>query len=91
MDGVVSSQERSIRSKKLRILSQKLQRSFYEKYINTSLTALFEKEDKNNYLQGFTDNYIKVKIPYNKQFCKTKQQIKLLNIDNDGVMIAEIL
>ncbi len=91
MNGVVSSQERSIRSKQLRILSQKLQRSFYEKYINTSHTALFEKEDKNNYLQGFTDNYIKVKIPYNKQFCKTKQQIKLLNIDNDGVMIGKIL
>ena len=91
MDGVVSSQERSIRSKQLRILSQKLQRSFYEKYINTLHTALFEKEDKNNYLQGFTDNYIKVKIPFNKRFCKTKQQIKLLNIDDDGVMIGKIL
>ena len=91
MDGVVSKQERANRSKQLRILSEKLQRSFYEKYINTNQTALFEQENKEEYLLGFTDNYIKVKIPFKDQYCKTKQQIKLLNIDNDGVMIGKII
>ena len=50
MDGVVSKSDRADRSKQLRILSNKLQRSFYEKYLDTEHTALFEQENKNGYL-----------------------------------------
>ena len=91
MDGVVSKSDRADRSKQLRILSNKLQRAFYEKYIDTTHTALFEQEDKDGYLLGFTDNYIKIKIPFNTDLCRTKQQVKLLEIDNDGIMKAQIL
>ena len=63
MDGVVSKSDRADRRKQLRILSNKLQRSFYEKYLDTEHTALFEQENKEGYLFGFTDNYIKIKIP----------------------------
>ena len=91
MDGVVKKQERTKRSRQLRILSNKLQRAFYEKYLNTEHTALFEQKEKKKHLLGFTNNYIKVKIPFNAKICKTKQQVKLLEIDVDGVMKAKIL
>ena len=90
MDGVVSKIDRADRSKKLRILSNKLQRAFYEKYLDTEHTALFEQEDRHGYLFGFTDNYIKIKTPFNNNYCRTKKQVKLIAIDDDGIMKAEI-
>ena len=90
MDGVVSKIDRADRSKQLRILSNKLQRAFYEKYIDTEHTALFEQENKHGYLFGFTDNYIKIKTPFNDNLCRTKKQVKLIAIDDDGIMKAEI-
>ena len=91
MDGVVSKSDRTYRSKQLRILSNKLQRAFYERYLNTEHTALFEQEDKKGYLLGFTDNYIKIKIPFIAEICRTKQQVKLIEIDNEGIIKAELL
>jgi len=91
MDGVVSKPDRADRSKQLRILSNKLQRVFYEKYLNTEHTALFEQEDKEGYLFGFTNNYIKIKVPFNAEKCRTKQQVKLLAIDEGGIMKAQLI
>ena len=91
MVGVVSKLDRADRSKQLRILSNKLQRAFYEKYLDTEHTALFEQENKDGYLFGFTDNYIKIKIPFQSNICRTKKQLKLIAIDNDGIMKAELL
>ena len=91
MDGVVSKSDRADRSKQLRILSNKLQRAFYEKYLHTEHTALFEQENKEGYLFGFTDNYIKIKIPFQSTICRTKKQVKLIAIDDDGIMKAELL
>jgi len=91
MDGVVSKSDRVNRSKQLRILSNKLQRAFYEKYLHTNHTALFEQENRQGYLYGFTDNYIKVKIPFKSEICRTKNKIKLTGIDDKGIMNAEII
>ena len=90
-ENVVDKQTRTERSKQLRILSNKLQRAFYQKYLNTTHTALFEQDNKEGMICGFTDNYIKVKIPFKEEICRTKQQIKLLEIDTDGVMKAQLL
>ncbi len=90
MDGVVEKQKRSERSKMLRILSDKLQNSHYQKYIETTQTALFEKENKNGFLYGFTDNYIKVKIPFSESFVQQKLKIKLLSFDEKGNVLSKI-
>ena len=90
-ENVVDKQTRAERSKQLRILSNKLQRAFYQKYLNTTHTALFEQDNKEGMIYGFTDNYIKVKLPFKEEICRTKQQIKLLEIDTDGVMKAQLL
>ena len=88
-EGVVPKQKRAERSKKLRILSDKLQRTHYQKYLGTTQTALMEQENKNGFLFGFTDNYIKVKIPYSKELMQKKIKIKLLSFDENGQIISE--
>ena len=91
LENKVAEKTKAERNKQLRILSEKLQRSFYQKYLNTEHTALLEQENHEGMLYGFTDNYIKVKVPFNEKICRTKQQIKLLEIDSDGIMKAELL
>ncbi|MDC0204853.1 tRNA (N(6)-L-threonylcarbamoyladenosine(37)-C(2))-methylthiotransferase MtaB [Flavobacteriales bacterium] len=91
LTGVVDKQERANRSKRLRILSDKLQRVFYTKYINSQHTALFEQANRDGKLYGFTDNYIKVKVAYNPDLCQTKKRVILTEIDIDGIMKAEII
>ena len=91
LENKVAEKTKAERNKQLRILSEKLQRSFYQKYLYTEHTALFEQENHEGMLYGFTDNYIKVKVPFNEKICRTKQQIKLLEIDSDGIMKAELL
>lgn len=90
-EGEVSKQIRSERSKMLRILSDKLQRSFYQKYLQTVQTALFERENKGGFLFGFTNNYIKVKIPFAEKHIQQKLKIKLLSFDSDGNVLSELV
>lgn len=88
-EGVVEKQKRSKRSKMLRILSDKLQRAHYQKYLGTIQTALFEQENKNGFLLGFTNNYIKVKIPFSEDLVQKKIKIKLHSFDDNGLVTSE--
>ncbi|HCY81022.1 MAG TPA: tRNA (N(6)-L-threonylcarbamoyladenosine(37)-C(2))-methylthiotransferase MtaB, partial [Xanthomarina gelatinilytica] len=65
MDGVVPKRVRAKRSKMLRGLSAKKRRAFYESQLDTTRKVLFESENKEGYIQGFTGNYVKVKAPWN--------------------------
>ncbi len=91
IEGIVSKEKRSERSKKLRILSSKLEHNFYYKHLNNKHSALFEKENKDGMLLGFTENYIKVKVKYNVDICQTSQNVLLNSIEKDGLMKAEII
>lgn len=63
MDGVIPMNIRKERSKMLRILSEKKKRAFYESQVGKSGTVLWESQNDNGYINGFTENYIKVKHP----------------------------
>ena len=84
MSGVVSTNSRKKRSKLLRGLSVKKRRSFYEKSIGSKQTVLFEGENKSGYIQGFTENYIKVRCPWDPNLVNTLHDIVLKEIDQDG-------
>ena len=86
---VVPNNIRSKRSKMLRGLSAKMRRAFYEKQIETSRSVLFESENKAGYIHGFTGNYVKVKAPWNPELVNTIHQVKLTNIDDDGLVRFE--
>ena len=70
----------------LRGLSVKKRRAFYESQLGNSLTALFESENKEGYIYGFTENYVKVKTPWNPELVNTLHHINLTKIDEDGLV-----
>ncbi|EKT4509437.1 tRNA (N(6)-L-threonylcarbamoyladenosine(37)-C(2))-methylthiotransferase MtaB [Flavobacterium psychrophilum] len=91
MDGVVPMNVRNKRSKILRGLSVKKRRAFYESQLGTNRTVLFESENKEGYIHGFTENYIKVKTPWNPELVNTLQEINLTKIDEDGSVRVEFV
>ncbi len=91
MDGVVPMNVRSKRSKMLRGLSVKKRRAFYETQIGSNRTVLFEGENKEGYIHGFTENYVKVKTPWNPELVNTLHQVNLTHIDEDGSVRMELL
>jgi threonylcarbamoyladenosine tRNA methylthiotransferase MtaB len=86
MEGIVPKNIRAKRSKMLRGLSAKKRRSFYESQIGSTLTVLFEGENKQGYIHGFTQNYVKVKHPWNPELVNTLKEVTLLEIDEDGMV-----
>ena len=82
----VSKYVRSKRSKILRGLSVKKRRAFYESQINTQHTVLFEGENKKGYIHGFTENYVKVKSPWDPSLVNSLHNVDLTEIDSDGLV-----
>ena len=83
---VVPKNVRAKRSKMLRGLSAKKRHHFYESQLGNSLTVLFESENKEGYIYGFTENYVKVKTPWNPELVNTLHAISLTKIDDDGIV-----
>jgi threonylcarbamoyladenosine tRNA methylthiotransferase MtaB len=91
MPGVVPKNVRAKRSKMLRGLSVKKRRAFYESQLGTTRTVLFEGENKMGYIHGFTENYVKVKAPWNPELVNTLHEITLTQIDEDGLVRFEFV
>lgn len=91
LEDVVPQDVRKKRSKMLRGLSVKKRRAFYESQIGAERTVLFESENKEGYIHGFTENYVKVKMPWNPSFVNTLNKVKLLDIDDDGMVRFKLL
>jgi threonylcarbamoyladenosine tRNA methylthiotransferase MtaB len=86
MDGVIPKKIRAKRSKMLRGLSVKKRRAFYESQLGNTTKVLFESENKEGFINGFTENYVKVKTPWNPEFVNTIHEITLTTIDEDGLV-----
>jgi threonylcarbamoyladenosine tRNA methylthiotransferase MtaB len=91
MPGVVPANVRAKRSKMLRGLSVKKRRAFYESQLGSDRIVLFESENKEGYIHGFTENYVKVKTPWNPELVNTLHPINLTKIDEDGSVRMEFL
>ena len=91
MEGVVPIAERKRRNKMLRILSAKKLRAFYEKQKGKELSVIFEHENKNGFMYGFTQNYVKVKLPFDLSLCNVPTQIVVGDFDEEGNMNCQIL
>lgn len=86
MEGAVPIAVRRKRSKMLRGLSAKKRRAFYESQLGATRTVLFEGENKGGYIHGFTENYVKVKAPWNPGLINTLHAVHLDRIDEDGMV-----
>ena len=84
MKGEVDIQTRHKRSKMLRALSIKKRRAFYESQLGKRFKVLFEGENKGGYIEGFTENYIKVRTPWNPSLVNNFYEVELKKIDEIG-------
>ena len=91
MDGVVPDAVRTKRSKMLRGLSAKKRNAFYESQLGKEKTVLFESDNKQGYIHGFTENYVKVKAPWDPALVNTLHKVKLTKIDVDGMVRFEFV
>ena len=86
MDGIVSMDVRKKRSKMLRGLSVKKRHAFYLEQLGSQRKVLLEAENRQGYMYGFTENYVRVRAPWNPELCNTVQTIELDHIDEDGLV-----
>ncbi len=91
MEDPVPLKVRGKRSKMLRGLSVKKRRAFYESQLGTTRTVLFEGENKEGYIHGFTENYVKVKSPWNPDLVNTLHEVELTGIDVDGCVRVQFV
>lgn len=94
MSEAVPMDVRRERNERLRILSQKKLRAFYQKYENTSHDVLFENHTNENLMSGFTDNYVKVIMLKEESMINTIQSVRLVKYNDEaeafeGQLISE--
>jgi threonylcarbamoyladenosine tRNA methylthiotransferase MtaB len=83
---IVPQNKRAERSKMLHILSEKKRRFFYEEHLGSVKTVLFEAEEKDSKMTGFTENYIKVSAKYDP--LRVNEIFKvILNEINDEMLV----
>ena len=78
------------RSKRLRILSSKKQRAFYQNFDSQELKVLFESDNHDGFIRGFTENYLKVQIPYSKKLVNQIIAVKLVDLNADCIYNGKI-
>lgn len=91
MEGAVPGAQRSDRSKMLHILSEKKRRAFYETQLGATGDVLFEADEKDGYMHGFSKNYVKVRSLYDPLLVNEVVPVKFIEVtDSCEVEVAEI-
>ena len=88
MEGVIPVPVRNQRNAMLRTLSEKKKRYFYQQFLGTSRLALMEQEQHGNVMHGFTDNYIKVSMPFDALHVNQLVNVHLQDFDDAGNVLA---
>ena len=85
----VPMEVRSKRSMILRSLSDKKRRSFYQSQIGSYKTVLYETENKKGYIYGYTENYLRVRSPWNPELANKLKSVRINRIDSEGYIRIE--
>jgi threonylcarbamoyladenosine tRNA methylthiotransferase MtaB len=89
--GRVKQSDRHDRNKMLTILSEKKRRHFYEQQLNKTLSVLWEAENDNSVMYGFTENYVRVKTTYDPMLVNEITDVLLCAIDDDMVVSGKMI
>jgi threonylcarbamoyladenosine tRNA methylthiotransferase MtaB len=89
MDGVVPIPERKKRNKMLRILSEKKKMAFYQTQLGKTLPVLWEHENKDGKMYGFTENYVRVQKDFDPAFVNQIEFLNLEKILSDGTVSVQ--
>ena len=90
MGEIVPMEERRKRSKQLRILSLKLKQQFYQNNLGKTEKVLLENQE-DGYHYGFTENYVKVKLPVQKVRKNEIVDVKLNEINSDLEVLSTLV
>lgn len=90
MAGVVPQQERVKRARMLRILSEKKLNDFYRQHLGQTATVLFEYGADDGVIEGFTENYIRVQLPYQAGLANKLYKVRLKEVNPEGMVVPEL-
>ena len=91
MPNKVQSRISTERVSRLEELSDRLHKSFAEKYLGSVREVLFESTDRNGLMYGYTDNYLRVSAPYDTALINNICAVRLLDFDAEGNITSEIV
>jgi threonylcarbamoyladenosine tRNA methylthiotransferase MtaB len=77
------------RSRRLHQLSELKKQSFYSQNQGRDAMVLFESDNSQGWMHGFTENYIKVKTKYDPRLSNQIRRVVLNDMDDQGVYISE--
>ncbi len=83
IEGKVPVEERKRRNKILRELSERKRKAFYNSMFGKETTVLFEEQNKDGFLKGFSDNYVRVQIPAQKNFVNQFVNVQITDSDEN--------
>ncbi|WP_291072089.1 tRNA (N(6)-L-threonylcarbamoyladenosine(37)-C(2))-methylthiotransferase MtaB [Empedobacter sp. UBA5637] len=89
-EGVVDQGERKRRNKMLRILSEKKRQAFYQSQLNSTQKVLWEHDNKDGKMFGFTENYVKVQTDFKPELVNETQIVDLVRINHNGIVEVKI-
>ncbi|MBQ1836245.1 MAG: tRNA (N(6)-L-threonylcarbamoyladenosine(37)-C(2))-methylthiotransferase MtaB, partial [Paludibacteraceae bacterium] len=83
---IVSAEEKKRRSAELHEISERKLNAFYKAHQGQKATVLWENTNKNGYMYGFTENYIRVTTQYDKGLVNTFQTVELGDFSDDKIL-----
>lgn len=91
MPNKVQSSVSTARVKELEELSDKLHYDFCSRAVGNTTKVLFESTERGGFMTGFTGNYIKVKVPYNRKYINKIVDVELLKIEPNCDVLGQIV
>jgi threonylcarbamoyladenosine tRNA methylthiotransferase MtaB len=88
---VVPIEVRRKRNRMLQILSEKKLHNFYRQNIGAQREVLFEGKNRDGFIQGYTDNYIRVNTPFSDELVRSIAEVELGDINSEGIVQAEVM
>jgi threonylcarbamoyladenosine tRNA methylthiotransferase MtaB len=87
----VDGMQKAERSKMLHILSDKKRHSFYESQLGNTGLVLFEESSENGQMEGFSENYVRVSVPYDPLLINTIQPVRYKSLTESGDVKGEVM
>ena len=87
----VDGMQKAERSKMLHILSDKKRHAFYESQAGLKGQVLFEESATPGTMEGFSENYVRVVVPFDPLQINTIQQVRYKSLSEAGEMLGVVL
>ena len=81
----------SARVKELEALSSRLHLAFCRRAIGTRAEVLFESTERGGMMSGFTSNYIKVQVPFDRTLINQIVEVELLSSNDEGTLLGKVV